>query len=97
MTLYLPASGLKSYINTNIKFKILNHKIIHSKNFSISGWLIFMTWNCWPYLEMWAGIILKEELLSPIKTVQKKGQQKEWQHDCLNRAGENGRKFGKKK
>ena len=46
---------------------------------------------------MWAGIILKEELLSPIKTVQKKGQQKEWQHDCLNRARENGRKFGKKK
>ena len=33
MTLYLPASGLKSYINTNIKFKILNHKIIHSKKF----------------------------------------------------------------
>ena len=46
---------------------------------------------------MWAGIILKEGLLLPIKTVQKKGQQRAWQHDCLNRARENGRKFGKKK
>ena len=35
MTLYLPTSGLKSYINTNIKFKIIkinNHKIIHLIN-----------------------------------------------------------------
>ena len=46
---------------------------------------------------MWAGIILKEDYFLQIKTVQKKGQQKAWQHHCLNRAGENGRKFGKKK
>ena len=47
---------------------------------------------------MWAGITLKEGLHLQIKTVQKnKGQQKAWQHHCLNRARENGRKFGKKK
>ena len=46
---------------------------------------------------MWAGIIFKEALLLQIKTVQKKGQQSAWQPHCLNRARENGRKFGKKK
>ena len=37
---------------------------------------------------MWAGITLKEGLLLQIKPVQKKGQQKAWQHDYLNTARE---------
>ena len=98
MTLYLPASGLKSYINTNIKFKILNHKIIHSKKF-LHFWLVNL--HNLKLLTIFGNvgryIILKEGLLLQIKTVQKKGQQKAWQHHCLNRARENGRKFGKKK
>ena len=39
MTLYLPASGLKSYINTNIKFKILN------QNYSFKKFLHFRLAN----------------------------------------------------